>query len=606
MGNHGSRDVPDGTAGSSETKLRGRYTSHMSGFMESGGSKYPCDLNVIIETDDVIHMIERCDRQEARINGEINCSLLSKDPVLFSAGRFFVLSSGETNLHFKSMVYQALLPLGENGCFFEGKRLASDISFNGNNAADDSSLNIVIKNGPNHTDETFTTGQVSAKLVDIAKELTDIEITGSEDDEKLKMEWKAKFGFFLGGVLLTISDIFSPTEFCPKTSARERRHLDTKGIKPTVYNLTATDGVPLLMTRYKCGNKGPILLLHGLCVTSRIFSLDTIDKNFVEFLCEHGYDIWLLELRLSVALPSHQKSSRMHDPAGKDLPPAIDLIIKESNSPDIQVLGHCIGSITTHVALLGGHIDRRKIRCFIASQVGFSMISSAMNQAKAKTRLDNIAVAFGYKGLTAYTDKNDHAREKFMSAVSNALARTTLNKENQCGSVVCHRITAMFGLMWEHPNMNEETHHTLSEWFGFGHADYYHHLSVAFRKGRLVDPEGKDVYLPDFNSKNRLESPLYRKAMKKMDIPILYFVGSLNKAWEIDASRDSYQRVKDANPDQYYEWFEAPTYGHLDCIIGKNAAEDVFPRLLTFLDKYALPEMVWEGNDHGTCCYKSI
>ncbi|XP_054752964.2 uncharacterized protein LOC129258759 [Lytechinus pictus] len=596
MGSNVSKDDDD-HGKVEETKLRGRYTSHMTGFVNKGGSKHPCDLTITIETDDVIHMIEKSNRHEAEISGELNCPVLSKDPVPFSGGKFYVQSSNETNLEFKSMIYETLLPFGEKDYFFKGMRVVHEDTFVGNDATDDSALGIVIKKGPTFKAETFTSGQVSAKLVDIANELSNIEISGPGDNEKLEVEWKAKLGFFLGGILVDTSNMFSPNQFCPSSSARERRPLSLKGIKPVVYHLTAKDGVPLVMTRYNCGNKGPILFLHGLCVTSRIFSLDTIDKSVVEFFCEHGFDMWVLELRFSVALPSHRKPTQMHDSAEKDLPPAIDFILKETASLDLQVYAHCIGSLTMHIALFGRHIDRRKIRCFVASQSGFCMISSAMNHAKANTRLDSIAVAFGFSGLNAYTDKNDHVREKVMSAVANAVARSTLDEKNQCSNIVCHRITSMFGLMWEHRNLNEKTHDTLTEWFGFGHAEYYHHLAVTFRKGRLTDFKGKDIYLPDFNSKNRLQSPLYRKAMTNMDLPVLYYVGSLNKGWDIEATRQSYVRCKEANPDQHYEWFQIPEYGHLDCIMGKNASKDVYPRILPFLDKYAVANCVWQGGD---------
>ncbi|XP_003727893.1 uncharacterized protein LOC115926599 [Strongylocentrotus purpuratus] len=609
MGHHGSKDETDGK-GNEGIKLRGHYSSHMTGFVNIDGSKHPCDFTVTIGTDDVIHMIEKSPRHEATIIGEFNCAVLCKEPVPFSGGKFYVERSSETNSEYESMVYETLLPFGEEDYFFKGIRSAREDTFVGNDAGNDatdvSSMSIVIKKGPSFTAETLTTGHVSTLLADVAKELAGIAITGPGDDKKLEVEWKARLGFFLGGVIIHTSNMFSPTQFCPKTSARERRPLNLKGIEPEVYHIKANDGVPLLMTRYKCGNKGPILLLHGLCVTSRIFALDTIDKSAVEFFCEHGYDMWALEMRFSVALPSHRNPTKMHDAAEKDLPPVVDFILKTTESPDLQVWAHCVGSLTMHMAMLGGHIDGRKIRCFVASQTGFCIIASALNHAKASTRLDTIAVAFGFTGLNAYTDKNDHVREKMMTSVAKTLARSTLDNKNQCSNSVCHRITSMFGLMWEHRNINDSTHETLTEWFGFGQKDYYHHLAVCFRKGQLTDFKGKDIYTPDFKSKNRLHSPQYRKAMSKLDIPILYLVGSLNRSWDIEATRQSYIRLKEANPDQDYEWFQVPEYGHLDCVMGKDASKDVFPRILPFLEKYATPEKVWQGEDDGEYCNRQV
>ena len=53
----------------------------------------------------------------------------------------------------------------------------------------------------------------------------------------------------------------------------------------------------------KGGNKGPLLLTHGLGVSSLIFSIDTIDTNLLEYLVAAEYDCWLLDYRASVDLP---------------------------------------------------------------------------------------------------------------------------------------------------------------------------------------------------------------------------------------------------------------------------------------------------------------
>lgn len=43
------------------------------------------------------------------------------------------------------------------------------------------------------------------------------------------------------------------------------------------------------MTRFEGGKKGPVVMFHGVGVSSGIFSLDTIETNLVEFLVEHRY-----------------------------------------------------------------------------------------------------------------------------------------------------------------------------------------------------------------------------------------------------------------------------------------------------------------------------
>lgn len=45
----------------------------------------------------------------------------------------------------------------------------------------------------------------------------------------------------------------------------------------------------IALTRYNGGTKGPVVLFHGVGVSSGMFSLDTIDVNLVEYLVQHRY-----------------------------------------------------------------------------------------------------------------------------------------------------------------------------------------------------------------------------------------------------------------------------------------------------------------------------
>ena len=45
------------------------------------------------------------------------------------------------------------------------------------------------------------------------------------------------------------------------------------------------------------------MLVHGLGVASNLFLVDTVEQNFVEFLIENKYDVWLFDWRTSLLLP---------------------------------------------------------------------------------------------------------------------------------------------------------------------------------------------------------------------------------------------------------------------------------------------------------------
>ena len=78
---------------------------------------------------------------------------------------------------------------------------------------------------------------------------------------------------------------------------RRVRRRPLRAPAPELHYFNSLDDVPLLLTRYKGGTKGPVILAHGLGVSSKIFTIDTIETNLTEYLVAHGYDVWLLDFQ---------------------------------------------------------------------------------------------------------------------------------------------------------------------------------------------------------------------------------------------------------------------------------------------------------------------
>src|SRR5205085_4050053 len=119
------------------------------------------------------------------------------------------------------------------------------------------------------------------------------------------LEAQAKFGRFFAGALAdtylgiarSAPRVWPPADH-DDAPLRERRVLRLPPAQ--VHTARTPDGVDLRLTRYNAGGKGPVMLAHGLGVSSRIFSMDTIDTNLTEYLVAAGYDVWLLDFRASV------------------------------------------------------------------------------------------------------------------------------------------------------------------------------------------------------------------------------------------------------------------------------------------------------------------
>ena len=86
-------------------------------------------------------------------------------------------------------------------------------------------------------------------------------------------------------------------------------------------------------------------------------------------------------------------------------------------------------------------------------------------------------------------------------------------------------MTFVYGLLWEHENLNPLTHDTLHEFFGHVTTKTVNQIALTMRKRKLVSATGKDIYLPDVDKKDRLNSAAYRKHIRRMNIPICFIVG---------------------------------------------------------------------------------
>lgn len=68
--------------------------------------------------------------------------------------------------------------------------------------------------------------------------------------------------------------------------------------------------------------------------------------------------------------------------------------------------------------------------------------------------------------------------------------------------------------------------------------------------------------------------------LKLKGIKISFLYGAENAVWSSLATKTSYDALRAAFPDGQYERNIVKGYGHMDCLIGKDAFRDVYPRVL--------------------------
>jgi cholesterol oxidase len=273
----------------------------------------------------------------------------------------------------------------------------------------------------------------------------------------------------------------------------------------------------------------------------------------------------LLDFRASIDLPSAEDLFSGDDIARYDLPAAITAIREISGADSVQVVAHCFGSTVFTMSMLGGWATG--VRSAVCSQVSAHLHTPRLTRAKAGIHLSGLLKALGTKSLTAYTDRDASWSDRFFDDM---LRLYPIEAEERCDSPVCHRITFLYGLLYEHDQLNLATHDSLHELFGMANIATLDHLLTMVRHRTVVAHNGVDAYLPHAD---------------RMAIPITFISGAENGCFLPKSTERTHRLFSERNGPDLYRRHVVPNYGHIDCIIGKNAARDVFPLILAGLEQ---------------------
>src|SRR5258707_4098562 len=134
----------------------------------------------------------------------------------------------------------------------------------------------------------------------------------------------------------------------------------------------------------------------------------------------------------------------------------------------------------------------------------------------------------------------------------------------ECDNAVCHRTTFLYGLLYEHAQLNRVTHDVaLAEMFGVANIDAFKHLAMMARAGNLVGADGSDRYMPHLD---------------RLALPLTIIHGANNACFLPLSTQKAIDALSAANGPDYYSRHVVPGYGHIDCIFGKHAAADAYPK----------------------------
>jgi cholesterol oxidase len=105
--------------------------------------------------------------------------------------------------------------------------------------------------------------------------------------------------------------------------------------------------------------------------------------------------------------------------------------------------------------------------------------------------------------------------------------------------------------------------------FGVVNLTIFDHISRMVREGHAVKADGAS----------------YLRDTERLAIPITFVHGEENACLLPAGTRATMEYLAAVNDMTLYRYELVPGYGDIDCLIGKNAARDVYPVILRHLER---------------------
>ena len=332
-------------------------------------------------------------------------------------------------------------------------------------------------------------------------------------------------------------------------------------------------GNVIQVRRNRPPSKGPVLLVHGAGVRGNLFRPPN-HPNFVEYLLDRGYDVWLENWRASIDLGKDPPLWTLDQAGLFDHPAAVKTVCRETGQKTIKAVVHCQGSTSFTISAVAGLVPQ--VSTIISNAVSLHPVVPRTTCIKSKLALKLVS------RFTDYLDAQWGSKVPPPNLMAKFILLLTRVFHHECQNLVCKLSSFSYGfglmipVLWRHENLTAETHEWIKDEFGKVPLRFFQQMDRCFSAGHLVKFETGIDYkeLPDD----------YTVPPPKTDACFAFFAGESNACFRKESQEKSFDYFNRQRRN-YHSLHILPGYGHLDMFIGKDAARDVFPIMAAELEK---------------------
>jgi cholesterol oxidase len=555
-------------------------TTFEDGCRDGEAAGHTLALHVTVRIADLAAFLDNADHT-GTLSGHVDCALLGG--ICPAQSGTFRLLPNTADRDRKVMYYQldCITPQGEAITFVGNKQVQHTAPLD--LWHDTTTLYVNVFRGHVDAEKTaqaalWVTGIIGLGLADFMQVLRGLRATGS--DGEASIDGLIRFGEFFAGKLW---DVYGP-HLPPAPNQPTRRYVKftTEGVtgaRISTHPFSTADGLRLELTRFsRAASDDVVLLVHGLTSSSDMFIMPE-HRNLVQTLLDEGFgDVWTLDHRGSCRFPYNLARSRYNfdDIALFDHPAALHALRRQIGPQRrVHIIAHCVGALTMAMSVFGKTVQG--ISSVILNSValtphvpGWSALKLALGPWVSDYLL----------GIEYY---NPSWRRQPGWSVGKLIAMGADLLHQECDSPECHMLSFMWGAgkpaLFNHANLLPVTHERLGDLFGGVDVHYYRHVH------RMVVSHTTVVKYDPGNPRYAALPDNYMKHAAAITTPILLLQGQDNRVFA-DSNIRCHQRLEKIVPGRH-RLHVVPGYGHQDIFMGKDAATDVFPHLLSFLREHA-------------------